>query len=337
MVQNIDQFINTLFEEFNPKQKKVAFGRFGLKNGKRFTLQEIGDELGITRERVRQIEEQLLSKLRDRVRKDAKELIDSATKRLDSMQGVEFDGTFISAMKEKLPSNNDVKYATEKLRFIFLAAGIPQHAKEDDSMNAYWFSTKESKENFVSFVKRITQFFKGGDRNQILREKSYLSECRGCEHLLKIPKHFGVNVFGDLGLRDWAEIEPKTIRDKAYLVLKKHGQPLHFVSVAKNINEFGLDKKKAHTQTVHNELIKDNRFVLVGRGIYGLKEHGFEAGTVREVITTLLKKHGPLSSTEVVTLVNKQRFLKENTILLSLQNRKYFSRIENGKYHTKQA
>jgi len=336
MVQNIDQFINTLFEEFNPKQKKVAFGRFGLKNGKRFTLQEIGDELGITRERVRQIEEQLLSKLRDRVRKDAKELIEIATKRLDSMSGVELDETFISAMKEKLP-NTDVKYITEKLRFVFLAAGVPQYAKEDDLMNAYWFLTKESKENFISFVKRMIQFFKGGDRNQILREKSYLSECRGCEHFLKIPKYFGVNVFGDLGPRDWAEIEPKTIRDKAYLVLKKHGQPLHFVSVAKNINEFGLDKKKAHTQTVHNELIKDNRFVLVGRGIYGLKEHGFETGTVREVITTLLKKHGPLTSTEVVTLVNKQRFLKENTILLSLQNRKYFSRIENGKYHTKQA
>lgn len=336
MVQNIDQFINTLFEEFNPKQKKVAFGRFGLKNGKRLTLQEIGDELGITRERVRQIEEQLLSKLRDRVRKDAKELIDIATKRLDSMQGVESDTSFISAMKEKLP-NIGVKYETEKLRFVFLAAGIPQYIKEDDSTNAYWFSSKETRENFISFIKRITQFFKEGDRNQILREKSYLAECKGFEHFLSIPKHFGMNVFGDLGLRDWPEIEPKTIRDKAYLVLKKHGQPLHFVSVAKNINEFGLDKKKAHTQTVHNELIKDNRFVLVGRGIYGLKEHGFETGTVREVITTLLKKHGPLTSTEVVTLVNKQRFLKENTILLSLQNRKYFSRIENGKYHTKQA
>ncbi|MFA4942643.1 MAG: sigma factor-like helix-turn-helix DNA-binding protein [Patescibacteria group bacterium] len=336
MVQNIDQFINSLFEEFNPKQKKVAFGRFGLKNGKRLTLQEIGDELNITRERVRQIEEQLLSKLRDRVRKDAKELIEAATKRLDSLHGVERDDAFISAMKEKI-QGTDVKYISEKLRFVFLAAGIPQYAKEDDSTNAYWFTSKESKENFNSFVKRMTQFFKSGDRNQILREKSYLAECRGCEHLLSIPKHFGINVFGDLGLKDWPEIEPKTIRDKAYLVLKKHGQPLHFESVAKNINEFGLDKKKAHTQTVHNELIKDNRFVLVGRGIYGLKEHGFEVGTVREVITTLLKKHGPLSSNEVVTLVNKQRFLKENTILLSLQNRKYFTRLESGKYHTKQA
>lgn len=335
MVQNIEQFINSLFEDFNPKQKKVAFGRFGLKNGKRLTLQEIGDELNITRERVRQIEEQLLSKLRDRVRKEAKELIDLATKRLDSLQGVESDETFIAAMKEKL-QGSDAKYISEKLRFLFLAAGVPHYAKEDDSTHAYWYSSKEAKDGFTSFVKRMTQFFKGGDRNQILREKSYIAECKGCEHLLAIPKHFGINVFGDLGLREWPEIEPKTIRDKAYLVLKKHGQPLHFESVAKSINDFGLDKKKAHIQTVHNELIKDTRFVLVGRGIYGLKEHGFEAGTVREVITTLLKKHGPLSSNEVVTLVNKQRFLKENTILLSLQNRKHFTRLESGKYHTKQ-
>lgn len=336
MVQNIDQFINSLFEEFNPKQKKVAFGRFGLKNGKRLTLQEIGDDLNITRERVRQIEEQLLLKLRDRVRKDAKELIDAATKRLETMHGVECDDSFLNAMKEKI-QGSDAKFISEKLRFIFLAAGIPQFSKEDDALNAYWYSSKEAKDNFNAFIKKTTQFFKNGDRNQILREKSYLTECKGCEHLLSIPKHFGTNVFGDLGLKEWAEIEPKTIRDKAYLVLKKHGQPLHFEAVAKNINEFGLDKKKAHTQTVHNELIKDERFVLVGRGIYGLKEHGFESGTVREVIASLLKKHGPLSSNEVVTLVNKQRFLKENTILLSLQNRKYFTRLENGKYHTKQA
>ncbi len=197
----------------------------------------------------------------------------------------------------------------------------------------------KSKKGFLDFTKQITQFFKNGDKNQILREKSYLALTKqlSSTHFLTIPKHFGVNVFGDMGLREWPEIEPKTIRDKAYLVLKKHGQPLHFENVAKFINEYGLDKKKAHMQTVHNELIKDTRFVLVGRGMYGLKEHGFEPGTVRDVIVNLLKKHGSLSSNEVVTLVNKQRFLKENTILLSLQNRKHFKRLDDGKYHIKEA
>ena len=337
-MKHIDQFVNEIFAEFTPKQRKVLMGRFGLKNGKRATLQEIGDELNITRERVRQIEEQVIGKIRNEVRVGAKELIDLTIAHLKSVDSVRRDDTLIEEVKKAI-GDTDTKYIDQKLRFIFLTAGIPFYHKEDDSTHAYWYVDEEARKKFESITTQMTQFFKAGDRNQILREKTYLSLCKDLSspHFLTIPKHFGTNVFGDIGLRDWAEIEPKTIRDKAYLVLKKHGQPLHFESVAKCINEYGLDKKRAHVQTVHNELIKDGRFVLVGRGMYGLKEHGFEAGTVREVIATLLKKHGALSSSDVVTFVNKQRFLKENTILLSLQNRKHFKRLENGKYHIKEA
>ena len=335
---NIDQFINELFEGFTPKQRKVLAGRFGLKNGKRATLQEIGDELGITRERVRQIEEQTIGKIRESVREDAKELVNLAVKYLESVDGVRRDDDFVKEIKKAI-SDTQTKYIDQKLRFIFVTAGIPLYHKEDDNFHAFWYVNDAAKKQFLDFTKQITQFFKSGDKNQIMREKTYLPLCKGFSstHFLSIPKHFGVNVFGDVGLREWAEIEPKTIRDRAYLVLKKHGQPLHFENVAKFINEYGLDKKRAHVQTVHNELIKDTRFVLVGRGMYGLKEHGFEPGTVREVIVSLLKKKGPLSSNEVVTLVNKQRFLKENTILLSLQNRKHFRRLDDGKYHIKEA
>jgi DNA-binding CsgD family transcriptional regulator len=337
-MKHIDQFINELFADFTPKQRKVVMGRFGLKNGKRATLQEIGDELGITRERVRQIEEQIIGKIRDRVRTDAKDLIDMAVAHLTKCDGVRRDDEFIHEVME-MTDDADAKYIEQKLRFVFLTSGIPFYQREDDNSNGFWYVSDSAKEKFVEFVKQMTQFFRGGDKNQILREKTYLALCKDLSstHFLTIPKHFGSNVFGDVGLREWAEIEPKTIRDKAYLVLKKNGQPLHFEHVAKFINEYGLDKKRAHVQTVHNELIKDHRFVLVGRGMYGLQEHGFESGTVREVITSLLKKNGPLSSTEVVTLVNKQRFLKENTILLSLQNRKHFKRLETGKYHVREA
>ena len=113
--------------------------------------------------------------------------------------------------------------------------------------------------------------------------------------------------------------------------------PLHFKEIANNICTLGIDKKPAHVQTVHNELIKDGRFVLVGRGVYALREHGYEPGTVREVITRLLKERGPLDSTEVVRLVNQKRFLKENTILLNLQNRRHFKRLEDGRYGAEEA
>ena len=98
-----------------------------------------------------------------------------------------------------------------------------------------------------------------------------------------------------------------------------------------------MDRKQPHVQPVHNELIKDDRFVLVGRGIYALRSRGFEPGTVRQVIAKILKTKGPLPQTDVVRLVNEQRFLKENTVLLSLQNRRHFKRLDDGRYHVKEA
>ncbi|MBI5733180.1 hypothetical protein HY967_04525 [Candidatus Jorgensenbacteria bacterium] len=339
MFKNIDQFIEQALADFNPKQRKVLLGRFGLKTGKRATLQEIGDELGITRERVRQIEELGLKKLAPKIREGAASLIDGATAYLANVGGVRRDDNFIQDVKQRLVGNVDVRYLDQKLRFVFITAGAPLYHREDDAMNSFWYADETAKKKFVEFVKQMTQFFKSNDRRAIIDDKAYLAQCKDLAslHFLSIPKHFSVNVFGDVGLSVWPEITPKTVRDKAYLVLRKHNEPLHFVDIAKHISKYGIDKSAAHVQTVHNELIKDDRFVLVGRGIYGLKEHGYEPGTVREVIARLLKKEGPLSSGEVVKLVNSQRFLKENTILLALQNRRHFKRLDDGRYHAKEA
>ncbi len=86
-------------------------------------------------------------------------------------------------------------------------------------------------------------------------------------------------------------------------------------------------------QTVHNELIKDPRFVLIGRGIYALKEWGYEPGEVKDVITRIIKKAGKsLSKKDIVSRVMEQRMVKENTISQNLSNRKHFSRDSEGKY-----
>ena len=339
MVKNIDQFIDKLLSGFNPKVRKVIAGRFGLRNGKKATLQEIGDELGITRERVRQIEEQALKKLNPLIKGEAAPTLEFAAKYLAGVGDVRRDDYFLLEVKHSLFPKSNVKYLDQKLRFIFLTGGKPLYYKEDDLMRPFWYSNDGAKKKFFEFAKHMTNFFKTSDKKEILDDKIHLKECGDFHkvHFLSIPKDFGINVFGDVGLRVWPEIAPNTVRDKAYLVLRKYGAPLHFEDIATYVSRYGLDKKPAHVQTVHNELIKDNRFVLVGRGMYALREQGFEPGTVREVIARILKTKGPLVSEEVVNMVNKQRILKENTILLSLQNRRFFKRLDDGRYHVKEA
>jgi DNA-directed RNA polymerase delta subunit len=112
--------------------------------------------------------------------------------------------------------------------------------------------------------------------------------------------------------------------------MRKHGEPMHFKEVADAISTtFG---KKTHYATCHNELIKDSRFVLVGRGMYALAEWGYKTGIAREVIRDILKKEGPMSKEDVVEKVMKERYFKKNTILVNLQNPKYFKKNKNGLY-----
>ena len=159
------------------------------------------------------------------------------------------------------------------------------------------------------------------------------------ESYIEISKDIQKNLEGNYGLKNWLEINPRGIKDKAYLVLKRKQEPLHFKDIANLIE--GLPFENAgpvHTATVHNELIKDNRFVLVGRGLYALTDWGYMPGVVKDVIKNILKQSKrPLTKDEVCEKVQEQRFVKENTVLLNLQDKNLFARDEKGRYNVREA
>ena len=334
--RNINKVIDALLIDFTPKQRKVLEGRFGLR-GERQTLQQIGDGLGVTRERIRQIEAQSLDKLKTRVAEEAQWLVDHANNFLEQVGNVRRDDYFMQDVRH-VAGIDDTAHVNNKVRFILLITDTPPYLhKETDELESFWYTDDKARREIQKFLEGVIAFFNKHDKEEILEEKIHLKELGdvASHHHVAISKLFGVNSFGDFGLKEWPEIKPKVIRDKAYLVLKKHGEPLHFADIAKLIYKHGLDTKRTHTQTVHNELIKDVRFVLVGRGMYALQEHGFEGGTVREVIDRILREQGPLEPEAVIDLVNKRKILQRNTILLNLQNRNHFHRQGDGRYVVK--
>ena len=147
---------------------------------------------------------------------------------------------------------------------------------------------------------------------------------------LSLSKSVGKNPLGEWGKMSSSNIKAKGMRDYAFLVIRRHGSPIHFREVAKLISE--LFNKKAHVATTHNELIKDPRFVLVGRGLYALSEWGYAAGVVKDVIKAILVKNGPLTKEKIIEKVLKERYVKENTIMVNLQNPKFFKKMKDGKY-----
>lgn len=172
--------------------------------------------------------------------------------------------------------------------------------------------------------------------NELFKENSEaINNHKPLYSILQALKQLEQNKFGQWGINDWKEINPKTINDKIYLVLKNNGKPMHFVDITKRINEIGFDEKKANAATVHNELILDKKYVLVGRGLYSLQEWGYKNGTVVDVIKDILKESDqPLSREKIIEKVLEQRLVKKATIILALMDKNAFEKI-GDKYQLK--
>ena len=128
-------------------------------------------------------------------------------------------------------------------------------------------------QNQGSFSRENSADFTTVFKSQIFPDKAeVINSNKILYSLMQAVKNLEQNKYGEWGVAHWGEVKPKTVNDKIYLILKHAGAPLHFTDIAKKINEMKFDKKTANAATVHNELILDDRYVLVSRGTYGLKE-----------------------------------------------------------------
>jgi len=319
------------------RSRDIIERRYGLlnKGTKRLTLEAIGQIYDITRERVRQIENAALETIRqsDEYEK-ASNAFTSLADALISYGGVANEEDFLAELSKDVSTQNHINF--------LLVIGDPfMKLKEDDSFHHRWTTDRDLSDQVHKAINGLYKSLSDEDlipeTDMIMRfldhvksEVAQTADEEVAKRWLYVSKRIKPNPLGDWGLSSSPNIRTRGMRDYAYLVLKRNAAPLHFSEVAKTItNEFG---KKAHVATCHNELIKDDRFVLVGRGLYALSEWGYSSGVVRDVITAILKKKGGLTKAEIIDEVKKQRQVKENTIYVNLQNAKYFKKDTKGRY-----
>ena len=225
--------------------------------------------------------------------------------------------------------------------YFLLIVGDPFYkSKESPHFSHRWFTERKIAESVEQALRNVHKSLSPDDlvsEAEILnRFKSELIDLadkydeEALKRWLSISKQIGRNPLGDWGHADSPNIRVKGIRDYAYLAVKRHGSPMHFREVAGAINE--LFDHNAHVATTHNELIKDDRFVLVGRGLYALSEWGYTTGVVKEVLKQILETEGPLSREEIIDKVRKERYVKDNTIMVNLQDANIFKKLANGTY-----
>lgn len=329
------QIAKSLISVLPKRAQDVVKKRFGLEDDERKTLESIGQIYGITRERVRQIENFTLNAIkRSSAYKGALPALAELKEHLDKYGTVAHEKHFLGHLAKESDLQNHI--------YFFLVLGDDfKRAKENDEFHHRWTLD----EKFSQKVEEaLNSLYAGLTSEDVLSESEIVARLKECfkkvtrqeaeeevvKRWLALSRLISKNPIGDWGVVDSPNIRIRGMRDLAYLVLKRHGSPLHFSEVAKRIEE--TFERKAHVATCHNELIKDERFVLVGRGLYALSVWGYASGTVKDIIANLLQREGALSKDQIVNKVLKERYVKENTIGVNLQNSKFFKKDSKGQY-----
>ncbi len=317
------------------REREIITRRFGLFDRKE-TLEQIGELLGITRERVRQLEKAILIRLKiaaDEGNIPAVHDVERLIVRDLSENGRVARVQDVAARLTSGTPNNETK-----ARIAFVAELSPKLVVVNENDNYYQGvgiadngDEKKVRAEVDEIVKTIKKHGEPVDVETLHGMLSYESPAQ-VRALASLSKALA-SLKDVWGLVKWPTVNPKNIRDKIYVILADNGKPMHFSDIAGRIKESDFKRKDVTTQAIHNELIKDKRFVLIGRGIYALDSWGYSKGTVSDIITKVLKKAGePLHRDEIVKRVLKSRQVKETTILLNLQSKSEFKRVAKATY-----
>lgn len=309
------------------REKEILYSRFGIGKSA-LTLHAIGQKYGVTRERIRQIVNNSIKKIQKYGTND------EITPKVEKIEKIVLDnGGFATkeTIFEKL--SGDDKIEQNAIKFIVSLSVKLVLIKESNVLKQGW-SVKSLKlgtiknierdgvtylrsENKVKTIKEIT-FGIGTDNEDTVR--AVLS---GLKAVMRSDD-------GKWGLASWPHVNPKSIRDKSKYIMIRHGKPIHYVALTEKIGKMGI--KNVTKQSVHNELIKNQDFVLVGRGIYALTEWGYVPGVVEEVIVAILTEvGGPLHRDVIITKVLERRLVKPSTVILNLQKPR-FRRVGKATY-----
>jgi len=339
--------LRQLLETLGERERQVITRRFGLTGAEPETLESIGRSFQVTRERIRQIQRLAATKLtQGRANQETVRMVRQVVSEVLEAEGGAATEVKLGRLLAEAGDTSNLNVLQFYLGELLTDVVAPVGGEGTDLMPG-WRLRSAAVAALSALITRAQDLISTRGTPQPAAELAAelaranlpaplggtLTDGKVILNLLELARHVRSNTFGEWGLTHWETVTPRRMNDKIYLVLKKHGSPLHFRDITRLINEAAFDHKVAYPPTVHNELIMDKKYVLVGRGIYALKEWGFRPGVVADILVDILKSRGePMHRDELVTELLKQRLVKKGTIHLALTNRKRFERLPDGRY-----
>lgn len=352
MIQNpsiSDQKLIDIFKKvlgsLGEKEQNVISRRIWLK-WERETLQSIWNSFSpnITRERVRQIEDSWIKKMWRIIKATDLTIIqDKAKEIVDLHSGLivrdKLINTLIKELNFKIDVNSSVLEIVIQADYDILKSKPKLGARTYFSIPSIWKKEVDSIHiEVLKILKRKNDVMDKENLYNIVKD----SLSNNIKQLNIVLIDNVVDIFEDIvkwedsliWLASWKILNPQTLKDKAFYVLKKDKVPMHFVDISNKITTYLWDNVKVNT--IHNELIRNNEFVLIWRGIYALKEWGFAPWTIIDVITDILiKNKAPMTTEDIINEVLKIRNVKRTTIYMNLQNKEVIERVWRNYYQLK--
>ena len=320
MTQRTISPIHELLTPLSQKEREVLELRFALGHEEKETLESIGQNFGLTRERVRQIEKNAIRKISGMISSSTfGPLAEAALERLRAAGGVLSHEEFI-----KMWPVGD----TKELHLAFVSHANMHFHGNTLKTNPYWTTLPWNEAQVNEKIQEIIQKLK--------QEKAVISLPKNLHPIVKISKELKL-VQNGVALFEWRHVNPRTLKDKILYIFHEENKNMHFEKMTEMIKKASFDAKRVNLQAVHNELIRNKEFVLVGRGIYALKEWGYEPGTVSDVIEAILKDGIARTREEITKEVLKRRQVKTVTIHLNLKNNPNVERVGRDRYALKTA
>ncbi len=343
------EVVLVFLKKLSNKEAEVIKARYGLADYPKETLEAIGQRHEVTRERIRQIENLAISKIKadSQFRQILKPVEHVLNGLFGENGGVMEENYILEQLFSPAPASQS---QIRSLLFILSKLLDQQYEKigGDKKYKPAWKQQVASLsfldqtiEEIVKLLNKegqplpIEELMSSFRQTDFFRQNSSQLDDKIVLSYLAVVKTIDRNPFEEYGLIGWGMIRPKRMNDKIKLLMEKEGKPMHFVEIAEKIGK--LFKKRAYSPTVHNELILNKDYVLVGRGIYALQKWGYKKGVVADILVNILKESKqPLSREELVKKVSEQRIVKRNTIHLALTNKEKFTKLPDGRYTLKQ-
>ena len=331
----VKKLVDKALESLTDQQRRVLVLRYGLDGKGKRTLQEIADEYSLTRERIRQVQNMAVASLG----KD--ECAGLLASTITYLEDVMRKCGGVSSADALCASCEFASKAEQNYIHLLLMVGHSFSLSDaTDDIAQYWYVDERHKQAIDATLSKVH-----GDvesRGEVLladEDMRQLFESLATEHTEYLPSYgeaMGLslkmkrNPLGEWGLATHPEIALNGLAGYIRLVLRDAGEPLHFNKIADRIAE--LRGKNCHRGSCHNELVRRDEFILVGRGLYALDSMGYRPGTIADIIAAGIKERGPMTQKEIIEYVSRERHVKTQSIVLTLGKKGMFTRDEQSRY-----